>query len=247
MATKLHQIIAIESGIKADANREKTDIYRDVQRPALINGLSRTYQRRNDEGDELPDEGTQVQLNVEDALKRLGDTLTRLFDVEFTKDMANTRAVADVTLRGETEPLIVGAPTTFLLFLEKQLTDVSTFIKALPTLDPSEVWHHDDNIGVFVSEEAKTTRTKKTPTVITKAPATDKHPAQTEMFMEDVIVGDWTIRKYSGAIQAPRKEELLRRINRLIEAVKFAREEANGIEIEDMAAGQAIFDYLLAP
>jgi len=37
---------------------------------------------------------------------------------------------------------------------------------------------------------------------------------------------------------------LLARVEKLQEAVKFAREEANSIEVEDQKVGATFFDYL---
>lgn len=41
-----------------------------------------------------------------------------------------------------------------------------------------------------------------------KAEATDKHPAQVEVYHEDVPVGYWTTVKFSGALPARRVNEL---------------------------------------
>ena len=50
-------------------------------------------------------------------------------------------------------------------------------------------------------------------------------------------VGYWTTVKFSGALPARRVNELLDRIERLQQAVKFAREEANAAEVADQRAG----------
>jgi hypothetical protein len=39
---------------------------------------------------------------------------------------------------------------------------------------------------------------------------------------------------------------LLARVEKLQEAMKFAREEANNLEVEDMKVGEKIFSYLFA-
>ena len=43
-----------------------------------------------------------------------------------------------------------------------------------------------------------------------------------------------------------RVNELLARVERLQEAVKFAREEANGLEVEEHKVGEKIFKYLFS-
>lgn len=71
----------------------------------------------------------------------------------------------------------------------------------------------------------RTVRTKKVPRNHVKAEATDKHPAQVDVYYEDVPVGYWTTVKFSGALPARRVNELLDRVEKLQQAVKFAREE----------------------
>ena len=50
--------------------------------------------------------------------------------------------------------------------------------------------------------------------------------------------------KFSGALPARRVNELVDRIEKLQQAVKFAREEANGADAVDQRVGDAVFGYL---
>ena len=43
---------------------------------------------------------------------------------------------------------------------------------------------------------------------------------------------------------APRKKQLLGRIEKLANAVKFAREQANASEAQDKKLGKEVFDFL---
>lgn len=243
MATKLNQIVAVEKGVKNTVNRDLTDYYHNIQKAPLFAGIIRTYDPKDEEGDRLPSEQTRVQLNAEDLLEKVSKSFTRLVDVTFTKDTANTRARADVVVNGTV--LVQDAPVPFLLFLEKQLTDMHTIISQLPVLDPAEEWHRADG-GVYATDAQGTTRTKKVPKAFTKAPATDKHPAQVEVFHEDVIVGQWNTVKQSGAVPMDRKTQLLTRVNDVKEAVKIAREEANTLDITDQHVGEDLFSFILA-
>lgn len=242
--TKLNQIIAVEKGVKTTANREITNAYHEMQKAAPLAGISRTYQPKDDEGDNLPPESTLVQIKVPDLLSEIGTAMTRLLDVTFTKDSANQVAKANVVVDGTT--VVTDAPVSHLLFLEKNLTDLHTIVSKAPVLDPAERWTWDDNTGAYATDVTQTTRTKKVPRNHVKAAATDKHPAQVELYYEDVIVGTWSTTKFSGAIPASRRAQLVERIDKLRNAVKVAREEANSIEITDRKAGDAIFGYLLA-
>jgi phage gp46-like protein len=92
----------------------------------------------------------------------------------------------------------------------------------------------------------ETVRTKKIPKAFIKAPATDKHPAQVDVYTEDVIVGTWTRTMFSGSLPAGRKLDLLRRVDAVAEAVKMAREYANQADAVDRKIGAALFDHIFA-
>jgi hypothetical protein len=172
------------------------------------------------------------------------EILTRLFDVTATKDWANGQARADVVVDGNV--LLSDVPVTYLLFLEKQLVDLHTFVRKLPVLDASETWTFDASADCWATEAIQTVRTKKIPRNHVKAEATEHHPAQVEVYYEDVPVGYWRTVKFSGAMPARRVNEILERVEKLQQAVKFAREEANNVEVDDQRIGEQVFYYLFS-
>ena len=244
MATKLSQIIAIEKGVKSKSYADLTQAHHDVQKQPLLTGLTRTYQPKDEDGEQLPPESTRVQVKAEDVLRQIAANLTRLFDVTATKDWANCVARADVIVEGRT--LLREVPVSYLLFLEKQLSDLHTFVKKLPVLDAAESWTLDPSADCFRTEPVRTLRSKKVPRNHVKAEATEKHPAQVEVYYEDIAIGYWTQTKFSGALPAQRVNELVDRVEKLSQAVKFAREEANTFEVTDQHVGEAVFGYLFA-
>ncbi|NUS14039.1 MAG: hypothetical protein HOY69_21975 [Streptomyces sp.] len=239
---KLNQIIAVEKGVKTKAQQELTSAQRDLQKPALLSGISRTYQPKDEEGEQLPPESTRVQVQAEGVLRSAVAALTRLFDVTATKDWANCEARADVTVDGRA--VVTAVPVSYLLFLEKQLTELHGFVRRLPVLDAAESWSQDPSTDAWKTEPVRTIRTRKVPRNHVKAEATENHPAQVEVYYEDVPIGYWTTVKFSGALPARRVNELLDRIERLQTAVKFAREEANGAEVADQRVGEAVLGYV---
>lgn len=239
---KLNQIIAIEKSIKSQTMRELTDAHQTLQKPALLTGIARTYRPLDDDGEQYPPESTRVQVKSDEVIAQTSDILAKLFDITATKDWANGEARADVVIDGET--ILDNVPVTYLLFLEKQLTDLHTFIKKLPVLDASEIWSFDESQDVWATEPIQTTKTKKIPRNHVKAVATTEHPAQVEVYYEDVIVGYWRTVKYSGAMPATRVSTLLNRVRDLQEAVKFAREEANSLDVDKQSVGEKVFEYL---
>ncbi|KAB8161990.1 hypothetical protein FH609_025635 [Streptomyces sp. 3MP-14] len=240
---KLNQIIAVEKGVKSKSYQDVTAAHQRLQKPALLVGIARTYQPKDEEGEQLPPESTRVQVKAEDVLREMATSLTRLFDVTATKDWANCSARADVVVDGRT--VVADVPVSYLLFLEKQLAELHGFVKKLPVLDAAETWSLDPSTDWWKTEPVRTIRTRKVPRNHVKAEATEKHPAQVEVYYEDVPIGYWTTVKFSGALAARTVNELLERVEKLQNAVKFAREEANSAEVADRRVGEAVFGYLL--
>ncbi|WP_221090296.1 DUF7873 family protein [Deinococcus aquaedulcis] len=240
---RLNQIIAVEKGVKSRSFAELTDAHQQLQKPTLLGGIARTYRPKDEEGELLPPESTRVQVKAEEVVRQTAQILTGLFDVTATKDWANCEAKADVVV-GE-RVLLKQVPVSYLLFLEKQLTDLSTFLRKLPVLDASESWTFDPGADAYATEPVQTVRTRKIPRNHVKAEATDKHPAQVEVYYEDVTVGYWRTVKFSGALPAQRVHELQTRVQKLQQAVKFAREEANSFEVTEQKVGERVFAYLL--
>lgn len=246
MATKLHQILALEKTAKATTEGAVTRAYHDAKKVALFQGLTRTYQPVDDaDRDQLPPENKKVQLTAEQVLARAAEAWVRQSDVVATKDDTNTRARADVLVGGDV--LLSSVPVTTLLYLEKMLINVRAMVQALPVLDPEVEWGSelDPVTGLWRSKAEETVRTKKVPKAFVKAPATEKHPAQVDTYTEDVIVGKWNRTLFSGALPAGRKLELLRNVEELQESVKLAREYANQAEVRDVHIGAKVFGYLI--
>jgi hypothetical protein len=242
---RLNQIIAVANGKKSRAQAALTEVYQKLQKSELLQGISRNYRPRDDEGDKLPPESKRVQYRVSEAIQEAQTILGEVYNVVATQDAANCRAMADVVVDGNV--LLAAVPVTHLLYLEKQLVDLHTLVDKLPTLDSGEEWTYSAEADCYATKPAETTRTKKVPKNHVKAEATDKHPAQVEVYMEDIIVGTWQTIKFSGSIPEQQKRTLRARVRTLQDAVKRAREEANSFEIKDgQQVAKPLFDYLFA-
>lgn len=239
---KLNQVIALVKGTKSKTQAQLTETHHMLMKTDLLSGLSRTYQPREDGGETYPAENKKLQLKAEDLITKTVTQLIELYDLVATNETANKGATADVVVDGTT--LLTAVPVTYLLFLEKQLVDLSTFITKLPVLDPTENWSLDAVKDCWVTEAAQTNRTKKVPRRLVKAEATDKHPAQVDVYHEDEVVGTWTAIKFSGALPASRVRQLSERVSKLQRAVKIAREEANSITADLVHVGDKVLGYL---
>lgn len=239
---KLNQIIAVANGKKTQCQKAVTEVYHKLQKAALLTGIARTYRPKEDDGDRLPAESKHVQYRVGDAVAEATAAWADLFDVLATQEFANCDARSDVVVDGKT--IAAAVPVTYLLFLEKQLVDIGTLVEKLPTLDPGEQWEFSDAQNCWATKPSETTRTKKIPRNHVLAEATKEHPAQVQVYNEDVLAGYWTTINFSGAIPEREKAGMLAKVRKLQEALKFAREQANAIDVTTQKVGQPIFAYL---
>lgn len=252
--TQLHTVLAVRDTVRGRKIERATAAHRESQKPALYEGLTRSYRPKNDDGDQLPTEQQLVQANADTFLNRYVEAVSRDWNLMATIDVANQAAHADVrvptgALSGGGEPiyrtLLSAVPATHLLFLARELDDLYTFVSKLPTLDPAVQWTYDANVMAYVGEPVETHRTKKVMRNHVKAEATERHPAQVDTFTEDEVVGYWTLVRRSGALPLERKAQLLQRVDTLRIAVKEAREHANQVDVTDVEVARPIFDYLL--
>lgn len=239
---KLNQILAIEKDVKGAVLRTLTDFYHRIEKGALLSGISRKYRSVSENGEQLPPESTLVQLRIEDSFPEIVEAFSKTLDLNLAKEEANQSAKADIVVDGVV--LMPGVPVCSLLFLEKQVLDLTALVDKLPVLDPSEQWVRDPAQNCWATAPVETHRTKKLPKVVEKSPATDKHPAQVEVFHEDVVVGYWSTVKFSGALPATRKAELKAKVAKLRQAIKVAREEANTIKVGNRKMGEPLMAYV---
>jgi len=239
---KLCQIVAVTTGKKSRLKKERDLIYKQIQKASLFDGLTRTYRPLNEDGETFPPEKKNIQYSLKEAIDAFSEVMTDLLDCTATQDYANCEAKADIKVDGKV--IKEQVPVTHLMFLEKQLVDIQTFLSHLPTLDLAETWKWDEAAACFKSEPSTSNKTKKVMKNHVKAEATDKHPAQVEVFTEDVKIGEWTTIKFSGAIPVQKKNLMLARVRQLIEAVKSAREEANQLNVTPVKIGREIWDFI---
>ena len=244
---KLHEVVAIRKGVKSRTYGELSELHKESQKGPLFNGLTKEFKPKDADGETFPDESQRVQRIADDVLKKVRKLRVEALDIEATQEYGNLLARADVVLDGRV--ILSDVPATLLIHLEKELSDLRAFVGELPTLDEARSWTKDPNSALFRSDTAITHKTKKVSRPIVKYDAVIKDgqalPAQTEMITEDVVTGHWHTTYLSGALPAPRKEELLERIDRLRDAVKRARARANDTEVTRREIGDAVFSFLL--
>ena len=207
---RLSQVIAIEKQIKSKVNSEGAELHKANQKPDLFNGMNRSYEKKDEEGEDLPGEQKLVQQRASENLQQWTSMWTELLDVVATKDWGNSGATSDLVVEGEL--LVKDVPVTYLIWLEKQLDDFRTFVAKMPKLDPGKAWSLEENSGLYVTDAVKTARHKKIPRVLLKVEATEHHPAQADVVHDDVLVGYWSSVHMSGALPEARRRQLLLRL-----------------------------------
>jgi len=243
--TKLNQILGIAKGVRTRVYSELTQVDKQLAKPDLLTGISRTYTPKDAEGEQIPPESKHVQLKVSDALETIRKKTVEVFDIVATQEFANSGdsgARADIVI--DDIALVPSVPVTYLLFLEKQLVDLRTVIGRLPVLDPAYDWTLDTNTGVYKTAPKTTLRTTKVPKAFVKYEATKEHPAQVEVFTEDVVQGSWEVVAFSGAIPDTERIAMLERVEKLINAVKLAREAANDVAVTQQHVGDPLLSYI---
>jgi hypothetical protein len=98
--------------------------------------------------------------------------------------------------------------------------------------------------GIYKSNPVTTQRTAKEQKPIVLYDATPEHPAQTQLITRDVLVGHWNTVELSGAIPMVVKEKLLKKVEKLLRAVKSAREKGNSTSVSKVEVGRKLLDFV---
>jgi hypothetical protein len=249
---KLHELLAVGGNLDTQASTTRQDLINTFGTKKHHFAEKRVTFTSLDEGSKpVTEEQSDIQATVASEVKWISEIMAKHIDVGHQVDVANTLAKADVVLEDGTTILLKSVPATSLLQLEKRIQEVLTLAKAIPTLDPTKGFKPDTDkgVGVYAAREVTKNRTKKANKVVVKYPATDKHPAQTEMVIEDVVIGTIREQEWSSATTPAIKGDVISRIEVVLRAVKKARARANEQEL-DVASnkiGQKVLEYVFEP
>src|SRR5919202_1160350 len=97
---KLNQLIAVLQSVKANANKGKAEVSQLSQKSTLFQGLSRTYQPREEDGFVYPPESQKLTLKADELIEKFVQSCSEFLDLAATQDYANTEARASVTVDG---------------------------------------------------------------------------------------------------------------------------------------------------
>lgn len=239
---KLHELLAVEGDLKSRSQQAKSQIIKlSTDGTSRLLGKVITYQLAEGEDERVP-EVTELSTTVQGELSLFLDVFGKWLDVALQKEITNREASADIIVDDKT--LFEDLPATALLNLESKLAEIRSVYEAIPTNDSAERWEWDEGREHYISAERVTYITKKVPKVLVLYEATEEHPAQTESFHEDVRIGTRTTTLHSGMLSPKEKRERLGRIDKLLRAVKQARQRANDIDVKEESIAKMLFDYI---
>jgi len=246
MATKLHEILAVEGTKEKAAKKLIKESLVTLNKDTLFKGQTRRLEMIKEDDKHLETvENQELTTTVNENLDYLQGPISGWLDVVFAKEKGNQNAVADLIVGGK--KILSAAPATFLLGLEKKLIELRSIYDAIPTLAPGIKWVADENEreGVYVAYNAVTSfKTKKDIEFRVAHEATKEHPAQVAQLQTEVNVGKYTTISKSGMVAPIEKANRLKRLDDVLAAVKQARMRANNIDVDTAPACHRILEYI---
>lgn len=244
MANKLHELLAVEQDRKHKATKIIGDTRKlFTKKVPYFDGMVKRYVALEENAEQIPDERKEIVNTVAKTIQNVQETVIQGIDANISKEETNCSGKAQAEL--EIDGVKIGTfSATSLLALEAHLNRLKELYNDIPELDPTKKWYFDEQQGVYKTEEEVKFRSVKRPKVIVKYEATEKHPAQTELLYLDFQVGKYETVNSSGRIPLVKKQEMIQRVNRLIETVKIARSKANSVEVNNVKVGQKLFDFI---
>lgn len=237
---KLHELLSIEPDLRTEAQKVASEVRETLADSKRVTGMIQTFRPLVDDEEPEPDLRTEMITTVGAELARFNEAMGAFIDSAVTKEYTNTVAITAVEIGEE----VMDLPATALLNLESRLAEIRKVYASIPTLDPAEIWHYEKSLEVYVSEVRKTFKTRKVPKTHVAYDATTEHPAQVQVFHEDIRVGERETIIHAGSVTLARKRVMLGRIDDLIRTIKQARQRANDIEVRKIEVADLLFDII---
>ena len=245
--TQLHAVLAAETDLRGASDRILDETKRTfVKKPHLFQGVLKTYEKTHEDGANFPGEHTKVDSTVAEKLQYASQAIAAYIDNTLTKEKTNAATSADVILSGG-DTFVAGLPAPALLNFAERLRQIREMLEAIPTLEPGKFWEQDkdERPGVFSALSVPTVKTKKELKITTAFAPTDKHPGQYVESHEDVIIGHFNTKPYSGLISPIEKSKMIARCEQLRAAVKEALSKANQQEVERVSVGEKAMNFII--
>ncbi len=245
MSRHLSQFLAVRKETVHLYTEARSTIQKLFARSTVFNGSTRIYRPKDENGEQDAPKSVPGQTRGTDVYQQLDSVIRQFVDTIATCEYGEAQARASVVVDGMV--ILRDAPAIFLIQFERFLDELITLVKQTPLLDVSEHWTFNAEQNCYISDEVLIGRTKKMPRPIVKAEATDRFPAQVDMWTDDVTVGFYHEVKRSSALPAKTVDDLVARLHKLKQHVTFAREEANRADVELQTVAETVLAYLRLP
>jgi len=230
MATKLHEILAVETALEKTARKLCDESIKTFGKDNLFKGATKALKMFDEADDNLETtEVLKLTTTVDENLDYLIKPVAKYWDTVLAKELANSEAKADVVLEDGTV-LAKDMPATFLLGMEAKLSKLRAVYEAIPTLEPGIKWIPDANEkeGVFMNaRDIETFKTKKSMEFLVAYEATKEHPAQIRELENTTSIGKYLTTTQSGKLPPVVKAHRIARVDEALLAFKKARMRAN--------------------
>lgn len=252
---KLFEILAVESSKEAASAKMIAEAISTFKnKDALFKGKTRTLKlfgktpENTIEFDALEAKDkidTPVAATIPDSLNYMAVVVADHYDIVVKKELSNQTARADVVVEGVT--LMENVPATFLLGLETKLKAIRLVLEEIPTRSPAFDWVQDENAGNYLyktREPMKDVKTAKS-TDHKMLPQPNANIPVTYVPIEiNKNIGEYTESQQTGLINTADKARLLERHDKLLQAIKEARQRANAVDVVERKVGDAMMGYL---
>jgi len=244
--SKLHELLAVEGdleGIYKKILDETTQTF--TKKADRFFGAVRTMEWFEEGNPSVPAEHQSLTTTVKAKLAYQQDAIVRYLDALLQKERTNQDATADIVIDGV--KIADSLPATFLLGLESRLKRVRAVYESIPTLPPNIKWEKDETKGDDIYSRAhpeEQLKTEKIFKVQVLYDATKEHPAQVEKIPETKNVGVYKKEVWTGLLSPADKSVLLGKIDKLLQAVKKARQRANTTKVVKTTIGKELFAYI---
>lgn len=244
---KLYEILAVEQDNKNVSERLILESIKTFKKENLFTGSIKVTELFDDEESRIPDEILKLETTVDENLQYSLSAVANYWDIVAQKDSTNMVAKADIVINGEI--IAKDIPATTLLGMEKKLNNLRVLFNSIPTLPPGIGWEKDSEYekdNVF--RTTHTMNTLKTVKVIEfreVSPATKEHKAQIQQLQATKNIGKFITTKWSGMITPYLKAERITKLEKMISAVKKARQRANAVETVNIEIGDKIINFIM--
>jgi hypothetical protein len=241
---KLYELLSVQPSLAGQFNKMVLEAQHVFGKRELFEGYTKCLQMFNaDRQNEEATEVKAVSYTVEKKLDYLSKFAIDYFDAFLQKEASNQLAKADIVI--EDVVIAKDVPACALLGFEDKLLKLRNVLDSIPTLAPGVDWIETDEVGVYKDKNqvvrGKTEKSKQFKEV---APPTTQHKAQVEVWDFDMPVGRYVETKMSGTLTPSRKSQLIGRCDKLIQAVKTARQRANAVETSNQIIGDIFWEYI---